>query len=219
MRPLPALFLLCPVAASAGCTGDPVETARDTGVDGAYDGAGDGAGDAGGDAAVDGDAGCTTVPGNLVQNPSFELAPGGVLSGWLASSVELLTRRTEGAAHCQAWAEVRLAAASTSKPVYFSQDVVLDAPLVKGARIVATAYFRTLDTRTDGELVVGVVGGDYRSKVATLALEGTWKQVVVEWTVSSAEEGQTRLYVGLASTYFGPRALGVDHVTLVVTPP
>ncbi|MBS0658986.1 MAG: hypothetical protein JSR82_12165 [Verrucomicrobia bacterium] len=219
-RPCAFLWL----AALSGCTGDPVDVVRDGGAgDGGVDDSGaevgadaSDAADAPADAA---DALCSTVPGNLVQNPSFELAPAGVISGWLGSSVALLARRTEGAAHCTAWAEVHLAGASTSKPVYFAQDVVLDTPLVKGARIVATAYFRTLDTRTDGELVVGVVGGDYRSKLATLPLDRAWKQVTVEWTVSSAEEGQTKLYVGLTSTYLGPRAVGVDHVTLVVTPP
>lgn len=221
--------LLAAIVFVSGCTGDLVEAPRDTGADdAAVDGAGDVAPTDG--APTDGaptdtaptdtgDAGCTTVPGNVVQNPSFELASGGVPTGWLASSVLSLAQKTGGAAHCAAWAEVHLAGASTSAPVYFSQDVLLDAPLAKGARIVATAWFRTLDTNTVAELVVGVVGGDYRSKVVSLSLDGTWKQATVEWVATAAEEGQKKLYVGLTSALLTARAVGVDHVTLVVSPP
>ncbi len=174
--------------------------------------------ESGGDAPGD-DAACVTVPGNLVQNPSFELAPGGLLTGWLTDSVDSLTRRTGGAAHCEAWAEVRLKAATTSKPVYFAQDVILDTPLVKGARVLATAYFRTLDTETTAELVVGVVGGDYRIKTASLALDSSWKKVEVEWVVGTPEGGATKLFVGATSTLPKTHTIGLDHVTLVISPP
>ncbi len=208
--------------ALGACTGDPVETPTDAGTDASTDVATDGGSDTTAvDAPADApaDAACATVPGNLVQNPSFELAPGGVLAGWLADSVDSLTRRTGGAAHCEAWAEVHLRAALPGKPVYFAQDVRLDTPLVKGARVLATAYFRTLDAETNVELVVGVIGGDYGSKAASVALDSSWKLVTVDWTVGSAEDGATKLYIGATSTLLKTHAIGLDHVTLVITPP
>lgn len=187
-----------------GCTGERVESVTDAGPD-----------DTGapGDAS---DAGCTTVAGNLVQNPSFEIAPGGTLSGWKADSKGSVLQQKGGAAHCDAWAEVSLPPASTSTPAYFGQDIVLDSPAPKGTKVVATMVLRTLDAELGGTLEVGILSGPDSNQRVTLQADGSWKQYSLEW---SLPESASAIWVAFASESEAARRVGVDHVTLVLTPP
>ena len=164
-------------------------------------------------------AACTSVEGNLVQNPSFEIAPGGTLSGWKTDGKVSVVQRLGGAGHCGAGAEVSLPAASTSFPAYFGQDVRVDPPLPMGSKITATLMLRTLDADLDGSIEVAVVSGGYNPQGVTLNADGTWKQYSVEWTLTSENDGASLLSVQFASSSPSARRIGVDHVTFVVTRP
>ena len=161
------------------------------------------------------DAGCETVTGNLVQNPSFELAPSGILSGWKADAKGGVVQRLGGAAHCGAWAEVQIPG-GTSTASYVGQDIALDKPVPKGSHVLATMMLRTLDAELDGTLEVGEVSGPDTARAVTLPADGTWKQFVLEWTLP---EDVSTLWIAFVSTASSARRVGVDHATLVVTPP
>lgn len=198
-----------------GCTGEPVESLTDSGA-GDSVASGD-VGEAGADAAeASSDAGCTTVPGNLVQNPSFELAPAGIVTAWKADAKGGVVQRLGGAAHCNAWAEVEIPAASTSAPTYFGQDIVLDTPALKGSHVVATMMLRTLDADLTGTFEIGEVSGPGSPRAVALPADGAWKQVSLEWTLP---EDVSTFWVAFVSTSAAARRVGVDQVTLVVTPP
>lgn len=198
------------VAALAGCVGEQVSSPpADGGTDAGGEAGSDGASDAAGDSAT-----CSAAPGNLVRNASFEDAPGGVLPGWSHDPVESLVQRRGGAAHCGAWAEVKLSAASTSTPAFFGQEILLDAPLKKGTTVLASAYVRALDAVATIELGVGIVGGPSAAKLAPLPSDGSWKKIDFDWVLP---EDATKVYVAVVSTS-SARTLGVDHVTLVAVP-
>ncbi len=204
--------LLVGLLVVAGCTGERVESAVDAGDAGAGD---VGAADAGdtGEAGVT-DAGCSSVPGNLVQNPSFELASSGVVTGWEVRGT--VAQKKGGAAHCDAWAEVTFDPVGTEPVADFGQVIRLDAKAPKGSHVVATMYARTLDADLDGRLAVGILYGDYGRKDVTLPADGTWKQIVYTWDLTEETDA---LWISFVSTAAAGRRVGVDHVTLVLTPP
>lgn len=191
----PLLLLL------AGCRGEQVDEAP------ADAGATDGAGDV----ATD----CTPIPGNLIQNPSFELTnSAGLLTGWLKDPIDSLVQRTGGAVHCQHWAEAKYPPAVSSK-FYFGQEVTLDKPVSVGQKVLATAWVRSVDGELDVVLAVGIRGTDSVIKEYTLPADGSWKQLAIEWTVSTATD---TLFVDVASPISRPRTLGLDQFSLVLQP-
>lgn len=207
--------LLCFCAALAlGCHGQPVEPAApaDGAVDGAVDGSAEVLPDAGGEAAS-----CAPIAGNLVPNPSFEETnTAGLLTGWLRDPIDGLTQRTGGAAHCEHWAELKMPAA-VSSAFYWGQEFVVATAPPKGAKVLFTAWVRTLDGQNAGLLLLtGIVSTDSAVADFTVPADGSWKLVAVEWTVPT--DGQTRFFVDIGSNLAKPRSIGVDQFSFVVQP-
>lgn len=162
---------------------------------------------------------CAPTLDNVVQNPSFEIMNGTILTGWSEPTGGSVTQRKGGAGHCDAWAEVVMPAANMSTPVYFGQDLVFDPPLPKGTKITATIMLKTLDAELTGNLEVGVVSSSYGSKELVLNADGTWKEYALEWTLPAEDDGATKLWVAFVSKALKERRVGVDRVTFVVTRP
>lgn len=204
----------------AGCTGEQVQPAQadDAGVDGSSVSDGSTADALPSDGSGTDSGGCATVPGNLVQNPSFELASMGAPTGWTMASGVAAVRREGDAAHCAAWAEVTFPAASTSFPTWFGQEIVVDPAPAKGSKLTATFWLRALDgTIGDIDIRIGVVSGSYDAKAIVLNADQTWKQYSTQWTLP--DEPFTSLAVSVESMATTARRIGIDHVTFVVTPP
>lgn len=193
-------IIICGALSWAACNGDRVEGTPETGV----------ASDGGGDAAA-----CTTTPGNLVQNGSFEIAPGGVLAGWAVEAKGSAIQRMGGAADCRAWAEVNFP--PTADSAYFEQDLRFDSALPKGTTLHVAVSLRTLDAILDAVVATGILGSDYGAIPVTLPADGSWKRVTLDWVVPS--DGQKNFSVSIISKSPTTHTLGVDDVSFVVTPP
>lgn len=177
-----------------GCTGEQVTSVPTD----------SGAGDA---------AACAPAPNNPIDNASFETVVSGVMPGW-NDPVEQLFQRKGGAAHCESWAEVHLAAASTAMSVmFFGQDFRIEPTPKKGQKLIATLYVKTLDENSDAELSMGVVSGENAPKAIKLTKD--WKQFSHEFPATGED---VRYYISVASTLKMPRKLGIDHVVVTVTP-
>lgn len=193
-----SLFLL--ILLLAGCRGEQVDEAPSD------SGASDVASDAGD---------CAAIPGNLIQNPSFELTnSAGLLTGWLNDPIDSIVQRTGNAAHCLHWAEVKYPAAVSGK-VYFGQEITLDTPVTKGQKVLATAWVRSVDGELGAIIAVGITGTDSIIKEYTLPADGSWKLLAIEWVVSTETN---KLYVDIGSPVEKPRTLGLDQVSLVLQP-
>lgn len=184
-----------------GCRGEEV-VAVDASTDGAtVDGAADAAADVGADAP---DAACS-IPGNLLQNGSFEIAYSGAFPGWPNPTLDV-TQRTSGGDDCAGWAEV---ASSTS--FWTFQQVVSIDEIPAGVVIEFGASLRAIGGEVKAADVFVLEAGDVEGNLApykTLNADGSWLRVAGVHTLKRPAKSLT---FGINSNVAAPRTLGVDR--------
>lgn len=156
-------------------------------------------------------AGCEPVAGNLITNPSFESIVMDAMPGWTAN--EGAKRVTGGAAHCSAWAEVTMPPASSSSIAYFGQDFRLETSPPAGKKLIGTLYLKSLDANVEIELTMGVTSGP--NKVKVVRLSDQWQKFTHEFDATGTD---TDYFIAVGNTLTMSRRIGVDQVSVVLTP-
>jgi hypothetical protein len=154
---------------------------------------------------------CDPVAGNLITNPSFESVVMDAMPGWTMN--EGAKRVTGGAAHCSAWADVTMPAATSSSTTYFGQDFRFETPPPAGKQLLATLYLKSLDANIEIELSMGVSSGPNKVKVVRLSPE--WQRFTHEFTATGTDSSY---FIAVGNTLTMPRRIGVDQVAVVLTP-
>jgi hypothetical protein len=154
---------------------------------------------------------CDPIAGNLITNPSFESVVMDAMPGWTMN--EGAKRAIGGAAHCTAWADVTMPAATGSSTTYFGQDFRFETPPPAGKKLIGTLYLKSLDANIEIELTMGVSSGP--NKVKVVRLSDQWQKFSHEFDATGTDSGY---FIAIGNTLTMPRRIGVDQVVVVVTP-